>query len=488
MKTSWQSFKRYMARLGSQEPTWKNVGEYAKSAGDAACGYFAKHGARFYDSQKLEFELMLARDDHNGFAAKSLCITKPRQNGKSYAARWYAIWMAMVCGRKVLYSAHHSRTSRDMFKQIVDMLEADEKFMSAVKSIYRAGGYEGVYFTNLGCIEFQTRTNSGGRGGTYDVIILDEAQELTPAQQDALLPTVSASGEITEGKSEPQKIYIGTVPGPECQGTVFREMHDRVHAGESDVWWLEWGAQGETLDDVDVDSVDLWYACNPAMGRRMRESTVKDEHDTMSRDGFARERLGWWSPTAGLPDYAIPANKFESLAVDEPPTEGKVAYGVKFSPDGSEVSLAAARLHDGTVYIEQIQRESMAVGTSWLAEWIRSRRNTGSCCVVDGKSGAQALVEKLGTMPVNYIIASNASQVIAACSTLVNCVNEGTLEWYRPQADLLDSAITSTRRKIGQTGGWGFGGENPIPISAASLALWGVFNSKRNPERKQRIG
>lgn len=477
-----------MARLGSQTPTWQHVGDYAESAGEAACAYFAKHGARFYGSQKLEFELMLARDEDGGFAAKSLCITKPRQNGKSYAARWYAIWMAMVCGRKVLYSAHHSRTSRDMFKQIADMLESDEAFSREVDSIYRAGGYEGVYFRKGGCIEFQTRTNSGGRGGTYDIIILDEAQELTPAQQDALLPTVSAAGEIADGASEPQKIYIGTVPGPECQGTVFREMHDRVHAGESDVWWLEWGAQGDRLEDVDVDSVDLWYACNPAMGRRMRESTVRDEHDTMTRDGFARERLGWWSPTAGLPDFAIPANKWESLVIDEAPTEGRAAYGVKFAADGSEVSLAAARLHDGKCYVEQIAREPMAAGTSWLANWIAERKSKGCCCVIDGKAGAQALVDKLGAMPVNYIVTPSAAQVVAACSALVDGVNEGKLEWFRPQADLKDSAVTSTRRRIGSAGGWGFGGENPVPIEAASLALWGVLNSKRNPERKQRIG
>ena len=477
-----------MARLGGQQPTWQHVGEYATSAGDKACAYFAKHGARFYDSQKLEFELMLARDGDGGFAAKSLCITKPRQNGKSYAARWYAIWMSMVCGRRVLYSAHHSRTSRDMFKQIVDMVEADEKFAAEVDSIYRAGGYEGVYFRNLGCIEFQTRTNSGGRGGTFNVIIMDEAQELTPAQQDALLPTVSAAGEISEGGSEPQKVYIGTVPGPECQGTVFREMHDRVHAGESDVWWLEWGAQGAKLEDVDVDDVDLWYACNPAMGRRMRESTVKDEHDTMSRDGFARERLGWWSPTAGLPDFAIPASKFESLAVDSPPTGGRAAYGVKFSPDGAEVSLAAARADGGRLYVEHIRREPMGMGLGWLADWIAERRSVGCCCVIDGKSGAQALVDRLGMMPPGYVVTPTAAQVIAACTTLVDAVNEGTLERYRPQADLLDSAVTSTRRKIGSAGGWGFGGENPIPVSAASLALWGVLNSRRNPERKQRIG
>lgn len=477
-----------MPRQGGQRPTFERVGTWASTRGSEAVEMFEAYGRRYYGSQKYEMDIYFARDDQGAFAAKSIGITKPRQNGKSFSVRDYATWMAAVEGKSVLYSAHHGRTVRKMFKEICDFIETHDDFKEELDYIYKAGGYEGIYFNNGACIEFQTRTNSGGRGGTYNVVIFDEAQELTNAQQDAILPTVSAAGEIEDGASDPQKIYIGTVPGPECQGTVFRELHDRAHSGETSVWWLEWGAVGDSLADVDIDNVDLWYACNPAMGRRMSEDTVRDEHDTMSRDGFARERLGWWSPTAGLPDFAIPASKFESLAVDEAPTSGRVAYAVKFAPDGSELSLCGARLHDGKVYVEQIRRETMGLGIGWLASWIAERKSTGCCCVIDGKSGAQALVDKLEGMPVNYIVTPNVSQVIAACATLVNSVNEGTLEWFRPQKDLFDSATTSTRRKIGSTGGWGFGGENPIPVSACALALWGVLNSKRNPDRKQRIG
>lgn len=475
-------------RLGGQRPTFERIGTWASTRGGEAVEMFEAYGRRYYDSQKLEMDVFFARDEDGMFAAMSIGITKPRQNGKSFAVRDYATWMAAVEGKSVLYSAHEGKTVRKMFKEIVDFLEGHEDFRDEVESIYRAGGYEGIYFKNGACIEFQTRTNSGGRGGTYAVIIFDEAQELTTAQQDAVLPTASAAGEIDEGDADPQMIYIGTVPSPTCQGTVFRELHDRAHSDDTTVWWLEWGATGNTLEEVDVDNVDVWYACNPAMGRRMSERTVRNEHDTMSRDGFARERLGWWSPTAGLPNFVIGANKFEALAVDVAPTDGRVAYGVKFSPDGAEVSLCAARLHDERVYIEQIQRESLAVGLGWLAKWITERKNVGCCCVIDGKSGTQALVDKLGTMPKGYIEVPTAAQVVSACTTLVDRVNDGTLEWFRPQDDLKDSAVTSTRRKIGHAGGWGFDGENPIPIEAASLATWGVLNSKRNPERKQRIG
>ena len=479
-----------MARLGSQEPTWKHVGSYATSAGDAACRYFAKHGARFYDSQKLEFELMLARDADGGFAAKSLCITKPRQNGKSYAARWYVLWMAMVCHKRCLFSAHHSRTSRDMFKQIVDMLEADEKFMGEVDYIYRAGGYEGIYFDKGGCIEFQTRTNSGGRGGTYSVLVLDEAQELTPAQQDALLPTVSAAGEIDEGESEPQKIYIGTVPGPECQGTVFREMHDRVHAGESDVWWLEWGAQGEKLEDVDVDNVDLWYACNPAMGRRMRESTVQDEHDTMTRDGFARERLGWWSPTAGKAQYMVTRERWDDLEVDSAPDEwDKQAYGVRFTADGKFVALSVCVTSGDTAHVEFIREAMTYDGTAWLVDWLAERRSRFAAVAIDGKADVEDLFQRLVSagVPRRAVMVARTSDAISASGMIMNAINDGTLTHVADEA-LEESVTGAMRRKIGNAGGFGFEGEFAERFDACALALWAARTTKRDPNRKGRAG
>ena len=476
-------------RLGGQRPTFQRIGEYADTRGPDAVEMFEAYGRRYYGSQKYEMELFFARDARGGFAAKTLCITKPRQNGKSFALRDYAIWMAAVEGKSVLYTAHHGRTVRKMFKEMCDFIEAHADFRDELDYVYKAGGYEGIYFRNGACIEFQTRTNSGGRGGTYQIIVFDEAQELTNAQQDAILPTVSAGGEIEDGEGDPQKIYVGTVPGPECQGTVFRTLHDRAHDGESSVWWLEWGAQGETLDDVDVDSVDLWYACNPAMGRRMSEDTVRDEHDTMSRDGFARERLGWWSPTAGKPQTLIAEDAWDACATDHPLRPERTCYGVKFAADGSEVVLAVAESRGDVTHVELQERRTMASGTAWLADWLCERTNVGCCVVVDGKSGSQALVERMSDRaPRGYVVTPSSGDVIASASMLCDAVNERKLTWYRPQEQLRESATTATRRAIGRGGGWGFGGADPLPIEACALALWGSRTTKRNPNRKARIG
>lgn len=76
--------------------------------------------------------------------------------------------------------------------------------------------------------------------------------------------------------------------------------------------------------------------------------------------------------------------------------------------------------------------------------------------------------------------------MIAAVGTLTDAINEKTLTWYEGQEVLRDSAVTSTKRKLG--GGFAFGGENSIPIEAAALALWGATYSKRDPSKTMRIG
>ena len=116
------------------------------------------------------------------------------------------------------------------------------------------------------------------------------------------------------------------------------------------------------------------------------------------------------------------------------------------------------------------------------------RYEKASCVVIDGRNGADVLVDMIqDTWKFkNSVIRPKSTEVIAACSTLVNDVNENSLTWFSAQEALSESAVSSVKRPF--SGGWGFGGEDSAPIEACSLALWGVKNSKRNPGRKMRIG
>lgn len=470
-------------RLGGQEPTFEHVGGYDYTRGGEAVEMFEAYGHRYYGSQKHEMDVFFARNLDGSVASLTVGITKPRQNGKSFAARDYTLWMAFVEHMNVLYTAHRGGTVRKMFREMCDFIELNPDFKDELDYVYKAGGYEGIYLKDGTYIEFQTRTNSGARGGTYRVIVVDEAQELTSVQQDAMLPTASAAGEIDEGEADPQVIYIGTVPGPECNGTVFREMHDKAHSGEADTWWLEWGAVGDSIEEVDIDDVDLWYACNPAMGRRMTERTVKNEHDTMTRDGFARERLGWWSPTAGRLDYVFDARSWDACATDDEP-EGDVCYGVKLSPDGSEAALSACWRGD-VPHLELVDYRDARNGLGWLSEWLDARASKCAMLAVDGRN-ADALTSRLENYKKRQLHIMRTSDAIAAAAMMVDSVRSKSVTHYG-QAELDEQAKAATRRKVGRDA-WCIGGEPSTAIESAACALWAAKNAKYKPGRKARIG
>ena len=470
-------------RLGGQVPTFEHIGDYDYTRGGEAVEMFEAYGRRYYGSQKHEMDVFFARNCDDSIASLTVGITKPRQNGKSFAARDYALWMAFVEHMNVLYTAHRGGTVRKMFKEMCDFIEINQDFKDEVDYVYKAGGYEGIYLTDGTYIEFQTRTNSGARGGTYRVIVVDEAQELTSVQQDAMLPTASAAGEIDEGESDPQVIYIGTVPGPECNGTVFREMHDKAHSGEAETWWLEWGAVGDSLDDVDIDDVDLWYACNPAMGRRMSERTVRNEHDTMTRDGFARERLGWWSPTAGRLDFVFDPKSWDRCATDDEPI-GDVCYGVNLSPDGLEAALSACWRGD-VPHFELVDYRDARNGLGWLSDWLDARADRCAMLAVDGRN-ADALTSRLENFKDRQLHVMRTSDAIAAAAMMVDGIRSGTVTHYG-QKELDEQAKAATRRKVGRDA-WCIGGDSSTAIESAACALWAAKNAKHKPGRKARIG
>ena len=188
-------------------------------------------------------------------------------------------------------------------------------------------------------------------------------------------------------------------------------------------------------------------------------------------------------------DYAIEEETWDSCKSDDLKPEGKTGYGVKFSADGALVSLCGAVIpDDGPARITLIEQKSTGHGTQWLADWLNERYNKASCVVIDGRNGVDVLVDKIAdTWRVKgSVIRPGVKDIIASVGTLTDALNGKEVTWYSGQEALRDSAVTATKRSIG--GGWGFGGENPTPIEAAALALWGAKNAKRDPNRKMRIG
>lgn len=465
--------------MGSQEPSVRIAPDYTESDGYDAVRIMRVGGIILDPWQCDTLDDWMARSPSGRWACPSCGESIPRQNGKTGVVQGRASSGMILYNEQVIYTAHLQKTATETFEEMAAFFDS-RNLRKYVQDIKTALGREQIILISGARIKFLARTRNGGRGQHGDLLIFDEAQELDDNQQASFLPAISAS-------LNPQTIYVGTPPDPDCTGTVFRKIRKRALNGTTKkTAWIEF-----SVDEIgDVSDKRRWAATNPALGRRMLLSTIEGEFEQMDPDTFARERLGWWSPEANTDsDKAINPDDWNACMSDAPKPEGKTAYGVKFTPDGSMVALCGAVCpKDGEARISLIKYESTALGVQWLADWLNERYKQASCVVIDGRNGVDILIERIAQTwrLKGSVIRTSSAQVIASVGQLTTELSEKTVTWYSQQETLRDSALTSEKRKIG--GGWGFGGDNSAPIEAAALALWGARTSKRDPSKKMRIG
>ena len=474
-----QSCSKDEKLMGSQEPSARVCPEYLQSDGMDASKILSIGGMVLDPWQSDVLDDWMARTPSGRWMCKTCGGSVPRQNGKTALISGRAETGMVLFNEQVIYTAHLQKTATETFEEMASFFDT-KALRKYLKDIKTALGREQIILKSGARVKFLARTRNGGRGQHGDLLIFDEAQELDSDAQASFIPAISAS-------LNPQTIYVGTPPDPNAEGTVFRGIRDKALKGETKTTaWFEYSVK----EIGDVSKKERWAQTNPALGRRILLSTVEGECEQMDADTFARERLGWWTPVAVQKiEYAISEKAWDSCASEALKPEGKTAYGVKFSPDGSEVCLCGAvEDSDGTVRVSLIDRRPMGQGTQWLADWLNERSTKACCVVIDGRNGVDVLIDKIRHIWrfKGSIIRPSVKDIIASVSMLTDALNEKKMTWYSKQIDLRDSAITSTKRPI--SGGWGFGGDNSLPIEACSLAMWGVKTSKRNPNKSMRIG
>ncbi len=465
--------------MGSQDPSERIAPKYNESDGDDAIKIL--HAGRIILDPWQENILIdwMGRNDEGKWASSTCGGSVPRQNGKSFLIQGRAEAGMILFNEQVIYTAHLQKTATETFEEMRDYFE-NPKLKKHVADIRNALGREQIILKSGARIKFLARTRNGGRGQHGDLLIIDEAQEMDERQQASFLPAISAS-------LNPQTIYIGTPPDPDAIGTVFRNIRQRALSGKTkSMAWFEFSVK----EIGNVKDKKRWAKCNPALGKRMLLSTIEGECEQMDEDTFARERLGWWTPEVeSKEDLAINSEEWSSCKSNDPKPTGKTAYGVKISVDGASVALAGAVItKEGNARITLIEYKSTSAGIRWLSEWLNERYMRANAVAIDGKNGTQTLIDQINTTwkAPNSVMVPTSKDVIAAASLLIDMVNEKTLTWYKLQDDLNESAINCVKRPI--AGGFGFGGENSLPIEACALALWACKTTKRDVNRKMRIG
>lgn len=477
-------------RKGEQEPRIRiePLGVPYTDAEDAS-ELMKLNGIDLYPWQMHPLSAWLARDDKDKLLYLTCGLSVPRQNGKNVVIEARETYEMVVCGGHVLHTAHRVKTAKKSFKRLVRFFKDDKHNPEAaamVENIRYTNGEEAIYLNNGGYIEYASRGRGTARGfDDITLVVFDEAQDLTDDQLDAIMFALAASA-----SGDRQIIYTGTPPDASAPGEVFTRVRKTTLENEPPRnCWHEWSVE----EIGDVWDVDRWYATNPSLGYILDYDFTFNECSNATPDGFAHERLGWWSPQA-IAKRVISERDWEDSTIkaigDSYPH--KTAFAVKFSMDGSHYSLAGCKAKStGETAVELVEIGTTENGTKSLARELYERRGTVCCVVVDGLSGADGLcdnLEELGA-PKGYVMRPKASQMIAAATGFLDSLADGSLK-HTNQPQLNESAKNAVKRAIGNRGGWGFGCDEPYdetPIEAAALALWGIRNTKRNPKRKQRL-
>lgn len=444
----------------------------------------ARIGIRYDLWQQGFLYLLLARKADGRYACGTAggVVSSCRQIGKTFTVGSAILLLAAARPLKVIWTAHHTRTSDETFASLCSLAERP-KLKPYVAGIRRANGQQEIRLGNGSRIMFGARENGFGRGLTgVDMEIFDEAQILTVRALSNLVP-------ITNTSPNPLIVFMGNPPKPGDPSDAFEEKRTRALSAGG-VLYVEFSADR----DADPDDRAQWAKANPSYPERTDEDAILRMRENLPVDAFRREALGIWDETAT--SVAIDPAKWASVesTPETLPDGGTLNFGLDMPPDRSVLTIGCAiRYPDGRALVQMADiKDVRHDGLQWAVDWLAERWLKTASVVIDSQSPATSLLPDLKRAHVRATV-TGMNEMGRACGRFMDMLNDKTLihlpDTMQPQ--LAAAVKGATIRPIGRSGAFGWnklGSDVDIsPLVACTLALWGACTTKRHPGRKQEV-
>lgn len=402
-----------------------------------------------------------------------------RQNGKSTLMKVRALAGLFLWGEKLqLMTAHRLSTSLEHFRDIVEIIESNEKLSSQVKRIRWAHGSEEIE-TTLGTRLLVRAGASAARGLAAPACVhIDETREMKDE-------TTWASMRYTTMSSENPQIWTYSNAGDQ-HSVVLNQLRDRglaaSYGAEDDIGWYEWSSGYEKMDD----SKKFWEGvaqANPSLGTTIHVDNLRavmaDPEDVVQTEVLCR-----WVATISAVFQPI---LWEKCAIDpiELDPEKITWFGLDLSPDRKHGSLVAAQKLDDDNFVVKLLHswsnpnaiDDRGVAND-IAPYVRSFYTE---TVAYSKRTAASIAARLipAGIPVTEIEGARYSQ---ACDEMLSAVTAQRLHHFN-QPELTKHVLSAARLPQGD-GGWIIGrrASQSAVCSAVAVALVTTFATRQTSE------
>lgn len=474
--------------LGSQVPTIRSVPPYVTTSGPEAIELAAEAGLVLDPWQQTLMNDALAERPDGQWVAFEVAQVLARQNGKSgfFEARALA-GLFLLGERLIMYSAHEFKTAAEIFKRIEELIAGTSSMRRRVRRVTRSKGDEGIELVSGQRLRFFARSTGSGRGFSGDCNLWDECQNLGDGPVDAMLPTMSA-------RPNPQLLYGGSAPDKDiapCE-PIARIRKRALAGGDPSLVYYEWSADLCTdrcpdgcVEHDQPGDPEVWAKTNPGLGIRITRERIANEYRSMSKKGFAKERLsvGNWPVTVDGKWAVIAEDRWTPLGDAEALPVDPVALAIDVTPDRQTSAIAASwEREDGLRHVEVLRHNP---GTGWVVRDLLGivDRNRPCRLVIDPGGPAGSLIADieagLAALGIELeLTKTTAREVAQAAGQFFDAVSptksEPTLR-YTQYVGLTSAVAGATKRKLGDAWAWDRLGASVdiCPLVAVTLAHWG---------------
>ncbi|MCU1441126.1 MAG: hypothetical protein JWP85_2123 [Rhodoglobus sp.] len=479
---------------GRQTPRVRSCPDYRFTSGPDAVAIYESTGRELDLWQKTSLDDHCAERDDGRWLTLESAEEVPRQNGKGEIINALMLLHLFVLGTQTtIYSAHEFKTAKESYLKIYALIRNTPALHKKVEYYHNSNEDTSIKLKTGQRLRFLTRSKDGGRGFTGDVIIFDEAFNLTQSSLAAVLPTLSS-------RPNPHIYYFSSTGKDTSESDVFRGLKQRGDptegAPDRSLIWISYSADPRTADP---DSILSRAEANPAYNVRIFDSFIDVERKTLSEVDFMRERLGVWddSKVAAVINMA----QWEAIGDSEStiPLNARVAMAIDTSPGEAFTSISiAGRRADGLTHVEVIDRRR---GTGWVVDRVQELNDKWNPAqiVLDAIGPVGALLPdfKVAGVDITVITAVEYAQAcmgfVAATEPKVIFDGDG-LPVHGPdgkpktlpaqlvhinQSPLTNAAEVGRKREIRDAGGWGWHRRDSTDISALVSVTLAFFAHTR---------